>query len=85
MANITANQLKTKGVSALEEVVSKYEAAMITVRGKSKYVVMDVKTYNRLRECELEAAIVETKMELAQGQVHNDTIDDHIKRITDAI
>ena len=85
MANITANQLKTKGVSALEEAVSKYEAAMITVRGKSKYVVMDVETYNRLRECELEAAIVETKMEIARGQVHNDTVDEHIKRITDAV
>ena len=85
MANITANQLKTKGVSALEKAISQYEAAMITVRGKSKYVVMDIETYNRLRECELEAAIVETKRELAHGEVHNDTVDEHIKRITDAV
>ena len=60
MASITANQLKTKGVSALEEIVREHQAAMITVRGKSKYVVMGVETYNHLRECELEAAIAET-------------------------
>ena len=85
MATITANQLKTKGVSALEDIIGEHNAAMITVRGKSKYVVMGVETYNRLRECELEAAIVETQREIAQGKVLEDSVDDHIKRITDAL
>jgi hypothetical protein len=46
---------------------------------------MDLETYNHLRECELEAAIVETRKELEQGEVFKDTIDEHIKRITDEI
>ena len=54
MATITANQLKTKGVSALESVIDENNAAIVTVRGKDKYVVLDLETYNHLRECELE-------------------------------
>ncbi|MBW1784142.1 MAG: hypothetical protein JRL30_25805 [Deltaproteobacteria bacterium] len=81
MASITANQLKTKGVSALAPVIDENKAVMITVRGKNKYVVMDFETYNHLRECELEAAIAEAKRELEQGEVFKDTIKEHIRRI----
>jgi hypothetical protein len=85
MASITANQLKTKGVSALAPIIDENKAAMITVRGKNRYVVMDFDTYNHLRECELEAAIVETKRELEHGEVFKDSIDEHIKRIVDEL
>ena len=85
MATITANQLKTKGVSALEKIVSEHKAAMITVRGKRRFVVMGLETYNHLRECELEAAIVETRKELEQGEVFKDSIDEHIQRICDEL
>lgn len=85
MASITANQLKTKGVTALKTIIDENKAAIITVRGEDKYIVMDLETYNHLRECELEAAILETKKELEQGKVFNDTIDEHIKRITDEL
>ena len=81
MASITANQLKTKGVSALAPVIDENKAVMITVRGKNRYVVMDFETYNHLRECELEAAIAEAKRELEQGEIFKDTIDEHIRRI----
>jgi hypothetical protein len=46
---------------------------------------MDFETYNHLRECELEAAIVETKKELDRGELFNDTIEEHIRRIADAL
>jgi PHD/YefM family antitoxin component YafN of YafNO toxin-antitoxin module len=81
MASITANQLKTKGVSALAPVIDENKAVMITVRGENRYVVMDFETYNHLRECELEAAIAEAKRELEQGEIFKDTIDEHIRRI----
>jgi PHD/YefM family antitoxin component YafN of YafNO toxin-antitoxin module len=85
MASISANQLKTKGVSALEPIIEEHQAAVITVRGVSKYVVMDIETYNQLRECELEAAIAETEREIRDGEVFRDTIQEHIKRIADAL
>ena len=85
MATVTANDLKTKGVSALDPIIKEHKAAMITVRGRSKYVVMDMETYNHLRECELEAALVETRKELKLGEIHEDTIEDHIRRITSEV
>ena len=42
MDSITANKLKTKGISALEAIIDEHKSAMITVRGKSRYVVMDL-------------------------------------------
>jgi len=85
MASITANLLKTKGVSALTPVIDENKAVVITVRGRDRYVVMDFETYNHLRECELQAAIAEVRMELEQGEVFKDTIDEHIRRIRDVL
>ena len=48
---VTANQLKTKGVSILDTATSEAREAIITVRGKNKYVVLTIDEYNRLREC----------------------------------
>ena len=81
MKNITANQLKTKGISLIEEEINENNTAMITVRGKSKYVIMGLETYNHLRECELEAAIVETRKELEKDEVYKDSVDEHVQRI----
>ena len=85
MSNIiTANDLKTRGVSAIDKVVEESEEAVVTVRGKNTYVVIPIEKYNYYRECELEAAINETRKELEQGKYVAETVDEHIKRITDA-
>ena len=85
MSNIiTANDLKTRGVSAIDMVVEESEEAVVTVRGKSTYVVIPIEKYNYYRECELEAAINETLKELEQGKYVAETVYEHIKRITDA-
>lgn len=42
MNTITANQLKTKGVSVIESKLADERELVITVRGKEKYVVMDM-------------------------------------------
>ncbi len=85
MSNIlTANDLKTRGVAAIDMVVEESGEAVLTVRGKSKYVVMPIEKYNYYREYELEAAINETRKELEQGKYVTETVDEHIKRVTDA-
>jgi len=82
--NITANDLKIKGVSILEQMTADQNEAIITVRGKSKYVVLTIDEYNYLRECELEAALVESRNDLLNGNFHSDSIEEHLKRITHA-
>ena len=81
---LTANELKTKGISRLEEVTSGGEEAIISVRGKHRFVVVSIEQYNHLRECELEAAIAETERDLADGNTVQESIKDHVKRITSA-
>jgi len=81
---VTANELKIKGVSAIDMVVRESEEAVLTVRGKSTYVVMPIEKYNYYRECELEAAINQTRKELEEGRYYTETAAEHIKRVTDA-
>ena len=80
---ITANDLKTKGVSAIEEITQNSEA-IITVRGKSKYVILSIEEYNQLREYELESAIQESLEDIKAGNIYDESIDDHMKRISGA-
>jgi PHD/YefM family antitoxin component YafN of YafNO toxin-antitoxin module len=82
--NITANELKVKGISILEQMTSDQNEAIITVRGKSKYVVLTIEEYNYLRDCELEAALVESRKDIQEGKFYSDSIDEHLKRIKNA-
>jgi len=82
--SITANDLKVKGVSILDQALSSDNEAIITVRGKSKYVVLSMDEYNRLRECELEAALMEARKDFEEGRFHTGTVEEHMKRIADA-
>lgn len=79
---VTANDLKTKGVSLIEEITSETGEAIISVRGKYKYVVLSMDVYNQLREYELEAAIKESQEDIAAGRIIDETVEEHIKRIT---
>jgi PHD/YefM family antitoxin component YafN of YafNO toxin-antitoxin module len=81
---VTANELKTKGISRIDEITSNGDEAIISVRGKHRYVVLTVEQYNYLRECELEAALVETRRDLEQGDTVRESVEAHIRRITGA-
>ena len=84
MKTITANELKTKGIAAINKAVEANGEVTITVRGQDRYVVMDFDTYNRLRVCELEMALYETRREIAQGKYVEESIEDHLKRLVKA-
>lgn len=82
MNTITANQLKTKGISAIESNLDNQSELVITVRGIEKFVVMDMQHYNYLRECELDTALHETKSEYLSGKFVTESVEKHIKRVT---
>lgn len=84
MKTVPANDLKTKGIKSIGEALEKDGEVVITVRGQERYVVMDIVTYNHLRACELEAALHESRREVAEGRYVEETVQDHIKRITKA-
>ena len=82
MHAITANELKLKGINALKAGLLEQSEIMISERGKGRFVVMHIDHYHYLRECELEAALFESKSDLAKGKVIVESIDKHMKRIT---
>ena len=84
MSTISANDLKTKGVSAIEAALEGQPEAVISVRGKDRYVVMDLAHYHHLRECELEAALAETRAELAAGRFVKESPEEHLARLDKA-
>ncbi|TAK63186.1 type II toxin-antitoxin system Phd/YefM family antitoxin [Methylobacter sp.] len=81
MSSISANDLKTKGVSAIEAELAHQPEAIISVRGKDRFVVMDIAHYHYLRECELEAALAETRADLAAGRFIKESATDHLARL----
>jgi Lon protease-like protein len=82
MKSITANELKIRGISSIEGALQEDGEAIITVRGQERYVVMNLDAYNKLRVCELEAALYETRQQLTQGDFVDETVDEHIARVT---
>jgi len=80
--SITANDLKTKGISILNEETSSGDEVVITVRGKNKYVVLPIERYNYFRECELEAALHESRRDVKEGKFNKESVEEHMKRIT---
>ena len=81
MGIIAANELKTRGVSSISEQLAEEPEAFITVRGKKRYVVMDIKHFQYLRECELESALLEAKADMKAGRVVVESVAAHMKRL----
>ena len=82
---VTANELKTRGISAVEETLQHNDEALISVRGQSRYVVMEIEKYNYLRELELAAAIAETQADYKAGRYSSESVTEHIKRVSDDV
>jgi hypothetical protein len=82
---LTANELKTKGISAVEARLEMDEEVIVSVRGQDKYVIMDLEKYAKLREYELMIALQESKADLASGNYTSESVADHMKRVMDEL
>ncbi len=81
MDSISANDLKTKGVCAIEQALALRDEAAATVRGQTKYVVMRRERYVRLRSFEIEAALAESKAVVDTGRFVKESVAQHITRL----
>ena len=84
MSHLTANDLKTKGVAAIESVLVEHSEAIVSVRGKERFVVMDIAQYHYLRECELEVALAEARVDLAAGRFVQESPEEYVARVKSA-
>ena len=81
MPSLSANDLKTRGVAAIEEALGQQTEALVSVRGKDKYVVMEVAQYHYLRECELDAALAQSQADIAAGRYVVESAQQHMERV----
>jgi len=81
MENLNANDLKVRGVAAIEEALNGQSEASISVRGTQRYVVMEMAHYHYLRECELDAALAQSRADIAAGRFVQETADAHAARL----
>jgi len=81
MSTISANELKTRGVTSIDAALAEDDEAIISVRGKDRYVVMALETYQQLRVCELEAALYQAQREIAAGEGIEEIVDEHLERL----
>jgi prevent-host-death family protein len=82
MAVVTANDLKTRGISDIERMLQETQEVVISVRGKPRYVVMDLAHYDYLRECEIAAVWAQTKEDVTAGRYRQESADAHMARVT---
>ncbi len=78
---ITANELKKRGVTIIEEHLKEMDEVVITVRNRLKYVVMSVEEFDRLREVELDLALIESERDVKVGKYVIESAEEHIKRV----
>ena len=81
MPHISANDLKTRGISVIEAMLATQPEAVISVRGKERFVVMDLERYHYLRECELESALAQSRADIAVGRFVKGSAEDHLARL----
>ncbi len=78
MANIPVSTL-SNGV--LEEGLGQRGSATVPVRGQPRFVVIGRDSYRYLRECELAAALAESRAAMAAGQFVRESPDSHMARL----
>ncbi|WP_019895543.1 hypothetical protein [Hydrogenovibrio halophilus] len=82
---VNANDVKTKGVSFLGKMLQKADELVINVRGKNKYVVLDIERYQAFRQNELDLAYLQAMQDKQAGNYKVQTAEDHIKELMDEL
>jgi len=78
---INANEIKTKGVSIFSTLLGKFDELIINVRGKNKFVVIDIERYKELRANELDLAYLKTMQDIEKGNYKTQSAKEHIEEL----
>lgn len=82
---VTANEVKQKGVSLFDSLLAKAQEVFINVRGKEKFVVVEIERYKELRALELDRAYLDALSDIENGNAKVVTASDHINELKNAI
>jgi len=80
---ISANDIKKRGVSLFDTLFEKADELIINVRGKDKYVVLDIERYKEFRANELDLAYMQTMQDIKDGEYKTQSAAEHISELKD--
>ncbi len=81
MDQLTANDFKLRGIGAIEAVLAHRAQATISVRGKERFMVQELARHHYLRECELGAALAQSRADVAAGRSAQESAQAHVARL----
>jgi hypothetical protein len=82
---ITANEVKKNGVSMFDGLLKQFDELVVNVRGKNKYVILDIERYKDFRENELDLAHMRAMKDIETGNYKSQTAKEHIKELMDEL
>ena len=82
---ISANEVKKRGVSLFDSLFEKVDELIINVRGKDKYVVLDIERYKEFRANELDLAYMQTMNDIKEGNYEKLSAAEHIAALKDEL
>lgn len=78
---MTAIPVSKLDSTTLAEALRQSDCAIVSVRGQRRFVVMAMERYLHLHECELAAALGESRKAMAAGQFVQESPQDHLMRL----
>jgi len=82
---ISANEVKQRGVSLFDTLLDKFDELIINVRGKDKYVVIDIERYKEFRTNELDLAYMQTMQDIEKGNYRSQSAAEHLAELKDEL
>jgi len=82
---ITANDVKTNGVSMFGALLKQFDELIINVRGRNKYVILDIERYKEFRENELDLAYMKAMKDIADKNYKTQTAKEHLEELMDEL
>lgn len=78
---ISANDIKTKGLSNIEKIIEDGNEIFISKRGKAKFVLLSLKEYERLKEADIFKAIIDAETDYKNGKFIIESSEEHFRKI----
>ncbi len=82
---VSANEVKKRGVSLFERLLTKANELIITVRGKQKFVVLDIDRYNEFKKYELDIAYLKAMNDIKNKNYKEQSAKEHISELLDEL
>jgi hypothetical protein len=78
---ISANTIKTKGISFINKFIKNKNKVIVSVSGKKKYVILPIEEYEHIRDLEIEQAVKQAEDDYNNNRYIAESAEEHFKRI----